>query len=712
MKFKKDYFILILLFNFFFFYSQSSNEKNKNIDSLKKIIASNKHDSIKINALSKWDDLIYLEDLKLDNELNEKIIEIAKNNLNKKKVNSKEKEWFKKAIAKSYNILGNNNKIKGKYLKSIELLNKALIIYKEINYNSGQADAFTNLGNVYNDIGNSNKSISYFINAISIYENAKDEEKLGFAFNSIGLAFSRLNDYPKAEYYYKKALKVKLKTGNKKSIALTYNNLGALYVNQNKLDEAIHFFEKCLKIRNEINDKDGIGMVYNNLGTIYKRNNENNKALDFYKKSIEIRKKTENILGLSISYTNLGSLYLQMNDYSNAIKYAILGLKTAEDVISLDDQLQANNLLYLIYRKKNNHYLSLIYLEKLRKIEDSLKSIQKKEEIYQKEFEYEIGKINFKDSINKVNQKIKINAMNDRISSINSQRFTLYGGIFISLILLLLFYSKYKKSNIQQKIILSQKEIVEEKNKEITDSITYAKRIQSAILPSNKVVQSILPQSFILYKPKDIVAGDFYWLELIGDSVLFAAADCTGHGVPGAMVSVVCNNGLNRAVREFGLAIPNEILNKTRELVVAEFEKSDENVNDGMDISLCSLNIKSKLLFWAGANNPLWVLRDKQIIDYKPDKQPIGKQEGVKPFTNHVIQLQEHDCIYIFTDGFQDQFGGPKQKKFRSSQIKELLLSISEKCMEDQLNEIEKKLVSWKGDLEQVDDICLIGVKI
>lgn len=271
----------------------------------------------------------------------------------------------------------------------------------------------------------------------------------------------------------------------------------------------------------------------------------------------------------------------------------------------------------------------------------------------------------------------------------------------------------------QRDEVRKQKKIVEEAHKEITDSIQYAKRIQSAILPPQKLVKEYLPESFILYKPKDVVAGDFYWMETFAKAtasegtnkrgVLFAAADCTGHGVPGAMVSVVCNNGLNRSVREHGLTDPGKILDKTREIVIQEFEKSEEEVKDGMDISLCALNGNS--LQWAGANNPIWIVRNGEILETKPDKQPIGKMEDPKPFTTHTITLEKGDSVYIFTDGFQDQFGGEKGKKFKPANFKKLLLSIQAEPMEKQREIIDATFEEWRGNLEHVDDVCLIGVK-
>lgn len=258
-----------------------------------------------------------------------------------------------------------------------------------------------------------------------------------------------------------------------------------------------------------------------------------------------------------------------------------------------------------------------------------------------------------------------------------------------------------------------QKELVEEKNKEIVDSINYAKRIQAAILPARRMMEEKMPEHLLFYKPKDIVAGDFYWLEERRNSVLFAVADCTGHGVPGALVSVICHSGLNRSVREFDLIDPGKILDKTREIIVSEFEKSDDEVKDGMDISLVAFDRSSKKLRWAGANNPLWILRNEtsQVEIVKPNKQPIGKFANIQPFTTHEIDLKSGDLVYLFTDGFADQFGGDKGKKLKYDRLRDLLVSISSIPFESQLKRLESELESWKGSLEQTDDICLVIIR-
>ncbi|MBK6527158.1 MAG: SpoIIE family protein phosphatase [Crocinitomicaceae bacterium] len=286
-----------------------------------------------------------------------------------------------------------------------------------------------------------------------------------------------------------------------------------------------------------------------------------------------------------------------------------------------------------------------------------------------------------------------------------------YFGLMILLIGLISWNFKFKKEVVRRK---EAEDKIHEQFSEIQDSINYAKRIQSAILPSDRVVKESLSDSFILYKPKDIVAGDFYWLEKSSDQILIAACDCTGHGVPGAMVSVICNNALNRSVREFGLKEPGKILDKTREIVISEFEKSEDEVKDGMDISLCALSISTLNLNWSGANNPLWILRkdSTEIEEIKADKQPIGKYAAAKSFTTHQKNLEKGDLIYLITDGYQDQFGGEKGKKFKASELKKLLVSISNESMDSQKKKIDEAFESWRGKLEQIDDVCIIGIRV
>lgn len=282
----------------------------------------------------------------------------------------------------------------------------------------------------------------------------------------------------------------------------------------------------------------------------------------------------------------------------------------------------------------------------------------------------------------------------------------------LTIISLLVVYKKYLIIKSQNLIIEKQKHVVEEKNLDITKSIEYALRIQSAILPPLKIVKQNIEDSFILYLPKAIVAGDFYWMEASNDTVLFAACDCTGHGIPGAMMTVVCHNALNRAVREYNLKQPAEILNKTAQIVANNFSSSEIDINDGMDISLCAFNFKTRVVEWAGANSPIWIVQNNQLTETKADKQPIGRFHDYKEFTNHKFSLNVGDSIYLITDGFSDQYGGERKKKLTRKKFKELILSYQHLSMIKQGEALNDFILNYKGDEDQIDDILVMGVKL
>jgi len=259
-----------------------------------------------------------------------------------------------------------------------------------------------------------------------------------------------------------------------------------------------------------------------------------------------------------------------------------------------------------------------------------------------------------------------------------------------------------------------QKDLMEEKNREIVDSIQYALRLQRAILPTPQYLQDHLKDHFILFKPKDIVSGDFYWMQTVENKVMIAAVDCTGHGVPGAMVSIVGANGLNRCVKEFGLTKPSDILEKLREIVIETFDSTYEEVKDGMDMSILCFDLTSNHVEFAGANNPLWIARKKdnamEII--KGDKQPVGRYDYATPFTNHSVRIYKGDCLYLFTDGYADQFGGTKGKKLKYKPFQEQILKNIHLPMHEQKTILSKGFDEWMDDFEQVDDVCVIGIKI
>lgn len=300
--------------------------------------------------------------------------------------------------------------------------------------------------------------------------------------------------------------------------------------------------------------------------------------------------------------------------------------------------------------------------------------------------------------------------------------------ILVIALMAVLMIKAFHDNRRANQLLFEQKQELETKNQEIEDSVLYTRHLQSAILPSYSRFKNLFPQSFILYQPKDIVSGDFYWEHSFDQMVYFAVADCTGHGVPGAMISVVCANALNRVIKEDGIIEPGKILDHVKDQVVETFSQNEDAVSDGMDIALCCIDLDIKKLWYSGANNPLYRIgkkndkvdalikldadSNKALYEYPATRQPIGKVTDTKKFKTHEIDLEQGDCIYLFTDGFLDQFGGPKGKKYKSKPFKKFLLKISEESMEEQHLLLENEFETWKGDLEQVDDICILGMKI
>jgi serine phosphatase RsbU (regulator of sigma subunit) len=275
----------------------------------------------------------------------------------------------------------------------------------------------------------------------------------------------------------------------------------------------------------------------------------------------------------------------------------------------------------------------------------------------------------------------------------------------------------FKEIALEQDLIAKireQKDEIERQQKELTESLEYAGSIQSALLPDMRYFKKAFPDSFVLFNPRDVVSGDFYWFSRKGNYVAIAAADCTGHGVPGAFMSILGMSFLNEIVSK---CIPqaNTILNRLRENVMKALHQTGDigEHKDGMDIALCVIDLEQRDLQFSGAFNPLYLIRNAELTETRGDKMPIGVNAVIeKSFSNYRVKLQEGDIIYIFSDGYADQFGGADEKKFRYRTLKELLVRIHRKPMEMQKDELERIFSKWKGDLEQVDDVLIIGIKI
>jgi len=288
-------------------------------------------------------------------------------------------------------------------------------------------------------------------------------------------------------------------------------------------------------------------------------------------------------------------------------------------------------------------------------------------------------------------------------------------GVIVLMAFVLIPYTRriLREEELRKEQARLQAAMIKEKNADITDSINYALKIQSAILPPLTDFENLLPESFVFFKPKDIVAGDFYFLEEFQGHVYVAVADCTGHGVPGAMVSVICSNALSYVVHDANITDPGKILDAVTDIVIKKFATSPDGIKDGMDVCLCKIDVKNRKVEYAGANNALYIIKSGgEFESIKPDKQPIGQFDFRKPFTTHHIQLEEKDSIYLFTDGFADQFGGSKGKKLKYKPFKNELISSNDQPLQNQSAILDKFFEEWKGDYEQVDDVCVIGVRL
>ena len=623
-------------------------------------------------------------------------------------------------IATSLNNIGTIYGNKGDVTKALEYYHKSLKIREKINDKSGIAMSLNNIGTIYDNQGDVTKALEYYHKSLKIREKINDKSGIAIGLNNIGFVYDNQGELSTALEYYQKSLKIKEEMGDKNGIATSFNNIAAIFYKKKDVSKAIEYFQKSLEVREEIGDKKGIAICLNNIGGMYKNQEDISKAIEYFQKSLEVREEIGDKQGIAICLNNIGGIYKNQKELFKALDYANKSLAIAQEIGYPENIRDAAELLSQIYEQQGKNKEALEMYKLHITMRDSIKNEETQKTVLKQQAKYEYEKQKTIDD-KEHEKQLAIEHQSKEKQQILAYATT--AGLGFVGIFLIFVFNRLKVTRKQKDIIELAHTELEVKNKEITDSIQYAKRIQSAILPSEKVVKEYLRDSFILYKPKDIVAGDFYWLETIktGDHhpsnfpqgenlVLFAAADCTGHGVPGAMVSVVCNNGLNRSVREHGLIEPGKILDKTREIVVQEFEKSEEEVKDGMDIALCSL--EGNTLKYAGAHNPLWLIRKGELIENKADKQPIGKFENQQPYTTHTIELQKGDTIYIFSDGYADQFGGEQGKKMKTTNFKKLLLSIQGDSMDKQKELIDKAFENWKGNLEQLDDVCVIGVKI
>ncbi|MBE7443495.1 MAG: tetratricopeptide repeat protein [Flavobacteriales bacterium] len=640
--------------------------------------------------------------------------------------------------------------------------------YAQLQYNFAKtkglkkqmAAALNTQGTSFTIKGDYAKAIDYYTRSLKIYEEIGDKLGIANSLGNIGMIYYNQGDYAKAIDYHTRSLKIQEEIGNKQGIATSLNNIGMIYHNQGDYAKAIDYHTRSLKIKEEMGNKQGIANSLNNIGMIYYDQGDYAKALDYSTRSLKIQEEIGNKQGIAMSLNGIGNIYSDQGDYAKAIDYSTRALALARELGAVIVIKSAAQHLWEVNKKLGRHKAALEMHELYVQMRDSIESEESAKEVIRQEFKYNYEKKAATDSVAnaKANEirNAQIAKQKAEIKAKRNQQYALYGGLVLVLLFAGFVYNRLKITQ-KQKVIIeqkerethAQKEIIEEKHKEITDSINYAERIQRSFLATKDMLDNNLKDYFVFFRPKDVVSGDFYWAaELNNGNFAFTCADSTGHGVPGAIMSILNISSLEKSVEKD--TEPHQILNTTRRIIIDRLKKdgSPEGGKDGMDCSLLVLNKEKSELTFASANNPVFIVRaahpnppegresqhsihpnnegfegsssspsgrlgGAELLEYKPDKMPVGKHEKEhEPFTLHSLQLQKGDVIYTLTDGFADQFGGDKGKKYMIKNFKELLLNIAHLPMHEQEQKLADEFAAWKGNNEQVDDVCVIGVKI
>ncbi len=601
-----------------------------------------------------------------------------------------------------------------KYDKADSVCNEMIQESAKINYPKGVGLANRNLGllNTFKD--KYKEAIEYHLKALKIWEDTKNQKMTSVSNSDLGVVFYYQGNKEKAAFYFENSLKTKPDTTSADYIG-DVGNLGSVYVDLGKYDMATACLKRVLRYysTNKMPEKyAGTLLILANIE--YKKKNYD-LTIRYYKEGLKIREEANGRKNdLASTYLNLAAIYQEMGKPKEALEYVLKGYQKAIESKNKTELLHAYINLGAVYNKLGNAEKAYEYALLYNNLKDSLYSIESQKQVTELDKKYQTEKKE------KDNQLLSKQLEIQQIQGKQQKMFLIISGVVLVLIgfLAIVLFNQNKqkrraniKLEVKNKIIEEKSKIVEEQHRDIIDSINYAKRIQQAVLKEEEHVSKHLPPHFILFKPKDIVSGDFYWALEKGEYLYVTAADCTGHGVPGAFLTMLGISYLNEINAGEEVLTPAEILDQLRAKIVNELSKHG-TTKDGMDISLMRMHLKTREIMWAGAFNPLWYIESGILKEIKADKQPIGYAEDLKPFTNHTLRLNANDTIYLFTDGFADQFGGPKGKKYKYKQLEENLLANSHKSFEEQKEILSQSFDSWKTGLEQVDDVTIIGIAV
>ncbi len=576
------------------------------------------------------------------------------------------------------------------------------------------AALYSNLGNSYGDIGQNKKCLDCYLKSDYWTKLSNQPFKTVYMKVNIGTIYSVMEQHDSALVFYEEALKTMLELDSTdEKLYIVYGNLGATYMQLGDTSKAEKAFRRAHYFSVKYDNTRALASSFDHLAIIEHWKGQTDTALAYFRKSIALGYLIESGSVISESSYHLGNLFNELGMYDSALFYLSRGVKIAEeiqDIYTMDNYYEEISRTYEHTGKLDS---ALFYYKKMQATRDTMFNMNKSSIVNEMRVAIE----------NERNQR----ELDLEKAKGEKKDLMLLAAIVLGVLVLILgmvAFNRYlvKKRSAQllekqKEEIQEQKEIIEEKNKDITDSIVYSKRIQNAILPSDEKMRELFSDSWCCFLPKDIVSGDFFWFEQEGDYKLFGVIDCTGHGVPGALLSVVGHSILGKALSDHKLVMPDKILafldEEIHRVLRHRNEEEGNSVQDGMDVALCCYHEKSQTIYYSGAFNPMYVLRNGVITEYKADKLMIGAGESrYRPYQLHTVKIEKGDEVVLFSDGYADQFGGPFGKKMKYKPFKELLVSVSDKSMQEQSEFIRKSFEEWKKNFDQVDDVCVVAVKL
>ncbi|HLP11614.1 MAG TPA: SpoIIE family protein phosphatase, partial [Flavobacteriales bacterium] len=528
------------------------------------------------------------------------------------------------------------------------------------------------------------------------------------SYNNIASVYTDLGDTASALTFLKKSRVYYTKINDWGGVAYNCLNMSKIYSAQKRDDLALELLEESKKIlEKKPHLKSALANCLNFIGSIYKREGKEKEAKNYLLTALKIRLAIDDHSGIANSYVTLSDFYTETNKPDSAFYCAKQGMEYAQksrnpETISRSAFTYSNAL-----KARRNFEESLTYYDLYIRMRDSVNNGKTQKAMVKNQFKYQYENKAATDSLKHAEENI---IKEERLAREKFQNIVLYIGLAVLILFIIYGYSRFKIIRQQKATIEQQKQIVDVKNKEMLDSMHYAKEIQNALLPSANMLNEMFAEHFILFKPKDIVSGDFYWSAKRGDEFYLAVCDSTGHGVPGAFMSLLNISFLNEAVIEKEMGKPSDALNYIRKRLIENVSRNGGQ--DGMDGTLAHFDRKNMKLRYASAHNKPLLIRKGEAQELPADKMPIGKGVIRQSFTQHEVDLQTGDIVYFYSDGYADQFGGPKGKKFKSSNLNSLLVRVSKFSLSEQNAKLEEQFETWKGEFEQLDDVCVIGVKL